>query len=126
MRVWPELAGPSCTSSTPSTTARSTSRAWATGRFLPPLRTAVPNLPCAAAGPTDSAGHDMEKAVVTGMSAANHLLEERRLPTVPIIPLRPHPLSPGAAEVATRLLPRPAGVGARGYARPTSTAATNR
>jgi isorenieratene synthase len=79
--------------------------------FFPPMQTSVPNLTLCGSWPSlDSAVHDMEKAVVTGILAANRILAERQRPLTPIIPLRPSRLSAATARLAANLLPRPTGV----------------
>jgi hypothetical protein len=82
--------------------------------YPPPLETGVANLTLCGSWPrVDSAVHDMEKAVVTGMMAANRLLAARGLPSATIIPLRRLPLPRAAVSLVGRLLPRPPGVPAR-------------
>jgi isorenieratene synthase len=111
VRAWPELAG--AIVHVESFVNERTFDKQTVGHqaFLPSTRTSIPNLTLAGSWPRiDSAVHDMEKAVVTGMMAANRVLEERGLRTAPIIPLRAHPLPAAAARLATRLLPRPPGV----------------
>jgi isorenieratene synthase len=82
--------------------------------YLPRLETSIPNLTLCGSWPRiNSAVHDMEKAVVTGMMAANRLLALRGLPPTAIIPLRRHGLSLAVRGLAGRLLPRPPGVRAR-------------
>jgi len=75
------------------------------------MRTAVPNLLlCGSWIKTDDAIHDMEKAVVTGMRAANALLDERGVPGAEIRPLRPRSLLQRVASQVARTLPRPPAV----------------
>jgi isorenieratene synthase len=114
VRIWPELAG-AITHIEYFVNDRTFDKQTVGHQaFVPSLRTSIPNLLLCGSWPRlDSAVHDMEKAVVTGMMAANCLLEERGRPAVSILPLRPHPLPAAAAHLATRLLPRPAGVPAR-------------
>jgi uncharacterized protein with NAD-binding domain and iron-sulfur cluster len=82
--------------------------------FFPPMRTSVPNLTLCGSWPRiDSAVHDMEKAVLTGILAANRILAEQGRPLTPIIPLRPGRFSSVAARVAASVLPRPDGVRGR-------------
>jgi isorenieratene synthase len=113
-RVWPEIAG--SVVHVESFVNERTFDKQTVGHqaHLPPMETSIPNLTLCGSWPRiDSAVHDMEKAVVTGMMAANRLLAARGLPSVPIVPLRRHPLPRVAAGLANRFLPRPPGVPAR-------------
>jgi hypothetical protein len=77
-------------------------------RHQPRMRTSVENLVlCGSWIKSDDAVHDMEKAVVTGMRAANALLEARGSTPFPIKPLRPRGVVQRAAEIAARALPHP-------------------
>jgi isorenieratene synthase len=79
--------------------------------FAPPMNTSIPNLTLCGSWPrVDTAVHDMEKAVFTGIVAANRILSELARPLVPPIPLRPHRTSSVAVRLASRLLPSPPGV----------------
>jgi isorenieratene synthase len=80
-------------------------------RFQPGPRTSVPNLVlCGSWIRTDDAVHDMEKAVVTGLRAANLLLEERGCDAFPVASLRsPSPLQ-RVARLLRPALPRPSAV----------------
>jgi isorenieratene synthase len=110
-RVWPEIAG--SVVHVESFVNERTFDKQTVGHqaYLPPLETGVPNLTLCGSWPRiDSAVHDMEKAVVTGMMAANRLLAARGLPRATIVPLRRDPLPRAAVSLAGRLLPRPPGV----------------
>jgi isorenieratene synthase len=79
------------------------------GRFQPKMRTSIPNLfLCGSWIKTDQAVHDMEKAVVTGLRAANALLEERGLAPFPIRSLRPPSPLQRLANRISPALPKPA------------------
>jgi isorenieratene synthase len=78
------------------------------GHFQPRMRTSVPNLLlCGSWIKTDEAVHDMEKAVVTGLRAANALLEQRGLSPYPV--RSPRPASPlqRIADLLSPALPKP-------------------
>jgi isorenieratene synthase len=113
-RVWPEVAGAIAHVEYFVNERTFDKQTVGHRAHLPPLETSIPNLTLCGSWPRiDSAVHDMEKAIVTGMMAANRLLTARGLPSTPIIPLRRHPLPAAAAGLAGRLLPRPPGVPAR-------------
>jgi uncharacterized protein with NAD-binding domain and iron-sulfur cluster len=81
------------------------------GTFQPRMRTAVPNLVLYGSWiRTDEAVHDMEKAVVTGLRAANCLLEERGLEPFPVRPLRRSWGWQRLASVLAPALPKPPAV----------------
>jgi uncharacterized protein with NAD-binding domain and iron-sulfur cluster len=72
------------------------------------MRTAVPNLVlCGSWIKTDDAVHDMEKAVVTGIRAANAILVERGRIATSIVPLRPRSFLQRVASQVARTLPAP-------------------
>jgi isorenieratene synthase len=80
-------------------------------RYQPRRRTAVPNLVlCGSWIKTDEAVHDMEKAVVTGLQAANDLLEERGRATFPVLSLRPSSPPQRLAALLLPALPKPSAV----------------
>jgi hypothetical protein len=83
------------------------------GRFQPRRRTAVPNLVlCGSWIKTDEAVHDMEKAVVTGLQAANDLLEQRGRDTFPVLSPRPPSSQQRLAALLFPALPKPPAVSA--------------
>jgi isorenieratene synthase len=111
VRVWPELAGAIVHVEYFVNDRTFDKQTVGHQAFLPGMRTSIPNLTLCGSWPRiDSAVHDMEKAVVTGMMAANRLLSDRGLPTATVIPLRKHPLPRAVTRLAARLLPRPPGV----------------
>lgn len=111
VRAWPELAGAIVHVESAANERTFDKQGVGHARFQPRMRTEVPNLVlCGSWIRTDEAVHDMEKAVVTGLRAANALLEERGLATFPIQPLRPRGALQKLAAQLTRRLPRPRGV----------------
>jgi isorenieratene synthase len=80
-------------------------------RFQPAMRTAVPNLLlCGSWIRTDEAVHDMEKAVVTGLQAANAWLERHGQAPFPVLRLRRGSAFQQVARLASRVLPKPPAV----------------
>lgn len=80
-------------------------------RFQPAMQTAVPNLLlCGSWVKTDEAVHDMEKAVVTGLQAANAWLERRGQAPFAIRRLRRSSAFQQIARLAFRVLPKPPAV----------------
>lgn len=111
IRAWPELAGHIVHIESAANERTFDKQGVGHARFQPRSRTAVPNLVlCGSWIRVDEAIHDMEKAVVTGLRAANMLLEERGLAAFPIQALRPRSTLQRVASVLTRGLPRPRGV----------------
>ncbi len=113
LRAWPELAGAIVHVESEANERTFDKQAVGHARFQPRMRPCaeVPNLVlCGSWIRTDEAVHDMEKAVVTGLRAANALLEERALSPFPIQPLRPRGALQRLAAQLTKRLPRPRGV----------------
>jgi hypothetical protein len=80
-------------------------------RFQPAMQTAVPNLLlCGSWIRTDEAVHDMEKAVVTGLQAANAWLERRGQAPFAVQRLRRSSTFQQVARLASRVLPKPPAV----------------
>jgi isorenieratene synthase len=111
LRAWPELAG-SIVHSESFVNERTFDKQTAGHHaFVPSMRTSIPNLTLCGSWPwVDTPVHDMEKAVFTGILAANGILSEFSRPLVPPIPLRQRPVSSRTLRLASRLLPSPAGV----------------
>jgi len=110
-RAWPELAGNIVHFEYEANERTFDKQGVGHAKFQPRMRTAVPNLLlCGSWIKTDDAIHDMEKAVVTGMRAANALLDERGVPGAEIRPLRPRSLLQRVASQVARTLPRPPAV----------------
>jgi uncharacterized protein with NAD-binding domain and iron-sulfur cluster len=119
VRAWPELAGHIVHIESAVNERTFDKQGVGHGRFQPRMRTAVANLVLAGSWiKTDDAVHDMEKAVVTGMRAANALLEERALAPVAIRPLRPRSTLQKVASALARRLPLPRPPAVRGGAMP--------
>jgi isorenieratene synthase len=78
----------------------------------PRMRTSVPNLLlCGSWIKVDAAVHDMEKAVTTGIQAANAVLAQSRKAAWPVLSLRPKSSAQRLfARVARRVLPMPPAV----------------
>ena len=113
VRAWPELAGQVVHVEYAVNERTFEKQAVGHRRFQPPMRTAVPNLVlCGSWIKADDAVHDMEKAVLTGIRAANVLLEERSLSPFPVRPLRPRSALQRLAGVLARGLPMPPTVAA--------------
>ncbi len=110
VRAWPELAGAVVHVEHAANERTFDKQAVGHARYQPRMRTAVPNLVlCGSWIRTDEAVHDMEKAVVTGLRAANALLVERGLEPFAVKPLRRRsPLQRLARAVAARLPAPPA------------------
>jgi uncharacterized protein with NAD-binding domain and iron-sulfur cluster len=81
------------------------------GRFQPGMRTSLRNLwLCGSWIRTSDAVHDMEKAVVTGLRAANAVLARRGLEPFAVHALREASTLQRAAARLSWLLPKPDGV----------------
>jgi isorenieratene synthase len=110
-RAWPELRGHIVRVAVGHNERTFDKQGVGHRRFQPAMRTAVPNLLlCGSWIRTDEAVHDMEKAVVTGLQAANALLEQRRQAPFPIRPLRAGSALQRMARLASRALPMPPAV----------------
>lgn len=111
VRAWPELAGRIVHIESAANERTFDKQGVGHARFQPRMRTTVPNLVlCGSWIRVDDAVHDMEKAVVTGLRAANAVLEERGLEQFPVRSLRPPSSLQRMASIVTRRLPRPRGV----------------
>ena len=89
VRAWPELAGHVIHCEIADNERTFDKQGVGHRQAQPGMRTRVPNLVlCGSWIKTDEAVHDMEKAVVTGMRAANALIEERGQRAFPIQALR--------------------------------------
>jgi isorenieratene synthase len=111
VRAWPELQGQIVHVALGHNERTFDKQGVGHGRFQPRMRTSVPNLLlCGSWIRTDEAIHDMEKAVVTGLYAANALLEERGAAPFPVQPLRPSSLPQRLAGILSPVLPKPAAV----------------
>jgi isorenieratene synthase len=107
-RAWPELAGQIIHIESAANERTFDKQGVGHAKFQPRMRTAVPNLVLAGSWiKTDDAVHDMEKAVVTGIRAANAILGERGLAATPIQPLRPRSLLQRVASRVAPTLPAP-------------------
>lgn len=103
LRAWPELAGQIVHVELGPNERTFDKQGVGHARFQPRARTAVPNLFLAGSWiKTDDAVHDMEKAVVTGLRAANYILDERGRTPFAIRPMR---ASSPLQRLAARLLP---------------------
>lgn len=99
-RAWPELAGQIIHIESAANERTFDKQGVGHAKYQPRMRTAVPNLVLAGSWiKTDDAVHDMEKAVVTGIRAANVVLGTT---ATPILPLRPRSL---LQRVATKVAP---------------------
>lgn len=110
VRAWPELAGAIVHFEYAVNDRTFDKQAVGHARFQPRARTAIPNLVlCGSWIRVDEPVHDMEKAVVTGMHAANLLLVDRGLAPFPIRPLRPRSAFQRIAGLVAKALPQPPG-----------------
>ena len=108
VRAWPELAGRIVHVEYAANERTFDKQGVGHAKHQPRMRTAVPNLVlCGSWIKTDDAVHDMEKAVVTGIRAANALLVARGRAATPIVPLRPRSLLQRVASQVARTLPAP-------------------
>jgi carotenoid phi-ring synthase / carotenoid chi-ring synthase len=111
LRAWPELRGHVVHVAFGFNERTFDKQGVGHARFQPRMLTAVPNLVlCGSWIRTDEAVHDMEKAVVTGLRAANHVLQERGLAPFPVLALRRRSPWQRAASLLTPALPRPSAV----------------
>jgi carotenoid phi-ring synthase / carotenoid chi-ring synthase len=111
VRAWPELRGHIVHLAVASNERTFDKQGVGHRRFQPAMRTAVPNLfLCGSWIRTEEAVHDMEKAVVTGLQAANAVLEERDQAPFPIRPLRAGSALQRVVRLASRALPKPPAV----------------
>jgi isorenieratene synthase len=119
LRAWPELEGHIVHVEYAVNERTFDKQGVGHGRFQPRMRTAVPNLVlCGSWIKIDDAVHDMEKAVVTGMRAANALLEERDEAPFALRSLRPRSALHRLAGLFARRLPMPPAVRAGPPMRP--------
>jgi isorenieratene synthase len=108
LRAWPELEGQIVHVAIGHNERTFDKQGVGHGRLQPRMRTSVPNLIlCGSWIKTDDAVHDMEKAVVTGLRAANTLLEERGLALFPVRPLRPPSALQQLSRMISPALPKP-------------------
>jgi isorenieratene synthase len=111
VRAWPELATRVIHVALASNERTFDKQGVGHGRFQPAMRTAIPNLVLSGSWiRTDRPVHDMEKAVVTGLEAANALLERHGSATFPIWPLRGGSILQRAVRWASVAFPKPPGV----------------
>jgi isorenieratene synthase len=111
LRAWPELRGHIVHVAIGSNERTFDKQGVGHRRFQPAMRTAVPNLLlCGSWIRTDEAIHDMEKAVVTGLRAANAVLEERGQAPFPVRPLRGGSALQQVVRLASLALPKPPAV----------------
>jgi isorenieratene synthase len=109
--AWPELAGQIAHLHVHANPATFDKQAVGHGAFQPRARTAVANLIlCGSWIRLDRAIHDMEKAVTTGLEAANAVLEERLLAPFQVLGLRPPGSWQKLARTIQPLLPKPRAV----------------
>jgi isorenieratene synthase len=112
-RAWPELRGEIVHMAFGFNERTFDKQGVGHARFQPRMRTAIPNLVlCGSWIKIDEAVHDMEKAVVTGLQAANHLLEQRGRAPFPVLPLRRRSALQRLAAVLLPALPKPREVAA--------------
>lgn len=109
--VWPELEGNILTVHTHKNPQTFDKQGIGHAVFQPRMQTSLSNLLlCGSFIRTDAAVHDMEKAVTTGMQAANAILERRELTLWPVrAPEAPSPLQ-RLARKALPFLPVPRAV----------------
>jgi hypothetical protein len=89
-RAWPEVAGSIVHFELADNERTFDKQGVGHRQFQPTMQTSIPNLVlCGSWIKISEAVHDMEKAVVTGLRAANLLIAERGLRPFPILPLRP-------------------------------------
>jgi isorenieratene synthase len=111
VRAWPELAGSVVHVEYFANERTFDKQTVGRSRCQPSMRTSVPNLLLAGSWiKVDTAIHDMEKAVVTGMRAANALLEERGLAAFEVKSLRPKGPTHRLVSALSSALPRPPAV----------------
>ena len=111
LRAWPELRGHVVHFAFAANERTFDKQGVGHGRFQPGTRTTVPNLfVCGSWIRTEEAVHDMEKAVVTGLRAANAVLEQRGCTPFRIRPLRHGSVLQRAARLALLALPKPPAV----------------
>jgi len=110
-RAWPELKGHIVHIAIGPNERTFDKQGTGHGRFQPRMRTSIPNLVlCGSWIRTDDAVHDMEKAVVTGLRAANALLDERTLANFPVRSLRERSPLQRFARSLFSVLPKPPAV----------------
>lgn len=115
LRAWPALAGKIVHIEYFVNERTFDKQAVGHGRHQPSMRTSIPNLfLCGSWVKVDTAIHDMEKAVTTGMQAASCVLESRGLAPVPVLSLRPRTLFHALLSRLAGGLPRPPAVRDRG------------
>ena len=111
LRAWPELRGHVVHVALASNERTFDKQGVGHRRFQPDMRTTVPNLfLCGSWIRTDEAVHDMEKAVVTGLRAANAVLEQGGKTPFAIRPLRVASALQRVARFASLALPKPPAV----------------
>ncbi len=116
VRAWPELAGAIVHFELADNERTFDKQGVGHRQFQPAMRTTVPNLLlCGSWIKTSEALHDMEKAVVTGMRAANALIEETGGIPFPVQPLRRRSTLQRISARLGRRLPMPPTV--RGHRR---------
>src|SRR6185369_6348064 len=107
-RAWPELRGQIIHVESAANERTFDKQGVGHAKHQPRMRTAVANLVLAGSWiKTDDAVHDMEKAVVTGIRAANAILGERGLAATPVLPLRPRSFLQRVASRVAPTLPVP-------------------
>jgi isorenieratene synthase len=111
VRAWPELAGQIVHFEQADNGRTFDKQGVGHRQFQPGMRTAVPNLVlCGSWIKTTDAVHDMEKAVVTGLQAANAVLEARGLSPYTVLAPRPPSLLQRISSRLGRWLPTPPAV----------------